>query len=256
MIVLYIFKSAVVLAVLYAVFFFALQRETFHRFNRCVILAIIALSAVLPSMHFAVNGDVPLAGSILRMMGGMVVLGDIVVSAGGGVEASATDRLSVLEWVQAVYLLGVAFMALRLAVQVGLLVRNLSSGARCSDGCGNTVVLKSGNVPPYSIFRYIVMSVSDYERNRRSILTHEREHIRLGHTYDKLLMEAAKIVQWFNPAVWLVARDLDALHEYEADEALDAEAVRVVKSMSKWTPGTVGGKPVRVKYVVPLTFSL
>lgn len=40
------------------------------------------------------------------------------------------------------------------------------------------------------------------------------------------------------------------------DKDLDAEAVRVVKSMPKWTPGTVGGQPVRVRYVVPLTFSL
>ena len=220
MIILYVLKSAVVLAVLYAVFFFTLQRETFHRFNRCVILAIVVLSAILPSLHLAVNGSMPLVGSVSRMIDGMIVLDGIAVSANGRVGMSAADGLSVLEWVQVAYLLGVVFMTLRLAVQAELLVRNLSSGARCSDGCGNTVVLKSCDVPPYSIFRYIVMSVGDYEHNRRSILTHEREHIRLGHTYDKLLMEAAKVVQWFNPAVWLIARDLDALHEYEADEAV------------------------------------
>lgn len=35
---------------------------------------------------------------------------------------------------------------------------------------------------------------------------------------------------------------------------LDAEAVRVVKNMPKWTPGKVKGKVVRVAYTTPITF--
>lgn len=37
---------------------------------------------------------------------------------------------------------------------------------------------------------------------------------------------------------------------------LDAEAIRLVSTMPKWTPGTQRGKPVRVKFDMPLTFSL
>ena len=40
------------------------------------------------------------------------------------------------------------------------------------------------------------------------------------------------------------------------DPELDAEALRVVKGMPKWTPGTQLGKPVSVKYVLPVKFSL
>ena len=35
---------------------------------------------------------------------------------------------------------------------------------------------------------------------------------------------------------------------------LDAEALRVVNAMPKWTPGRQNGSPVRVKYTVPVTF--
>ena len=42
-----------------------------------------------------------------------------------------------------------------------------------------------------------------------------------------------------------------------ADSLLDAEAVRVLNSMSAWTPGqNESGEAVRVKYVVPVTFML
>ena len=38
--------------------------------------------------------------------------------------------------------------------------------------------------------------------------------------------------------------------------ALDKEAIRVVKSMPKWTPGKQNGKPVRVRFNLPVMFKL
>ncbi len=40
------------------------------------------------------------------------------------------------------------------------------------------------------------------------------------------------------------------------EESLDKEAIRVIKSMPKWTPGRQGGKNVRVKYTLPIRFKL
>ena len=37
---------------------------------------------------------------------------------------------------------------------------------------------------------------------------------------------------------------------------LNKEAVRVVESMPKWTPGKQNGKPVRVRFNVPIMFKL
>lgn len=40
------------------------------------------------------------------------------------------------------------------------------------------------------------------------------------------------------------------------DPELDAEALRIVKAMPNWTPGTQDGKPVDVNYTIPVVFSL
>lgn len=40
------------------------------------------------------------------------------------------------------------------------------------------------------------------------------------------------------------------------DPSLDKEALRVINTMPKWSPGKQRGKPVRVKYTVPITFRL
>lgn len=41
-----------------------------------------------------------------------------------------------------------------------------------------------------------------------------------------------------------------------AGKMLDAEALRVVKTMPKWKPGRIKGKPVRVKFNLPIEFRL
>jgi len=40
------------------------------------------------------------------------------------------------------------------------------------------------------------------------------------------------------------------------DPALDKEAVRVVSSSPKWTPGRQRDKPVKVRYIFPVIFQL
>jgi protein TonB len=40
------------------------------------------------------------------------------------------------------------------------------------------------------------------------------------------------------------------------DPSLDREAIRVIKSMPKWSPGQQRGKAVRVKYTLPINFRL
>ena len=37
---------------------------------------------------------------------------------------------------------------------------------------------------------------------------------------------------------------------------LDEEAIRVVKNMPNWNPGIINGKPVRVRYYIPINFNL
>jgi protein TonB len=40
------------------------------------------------------------------------------------------------------------------------------------------------------------------------------------------------------------------------DNSLDNEALRVVRSLPKWKPGKQAGKPVKVRYTVPIQFEL
>ena len=49
---------------------------------------------------------------------------------------------------------------------------------------------------------------------------------------------------------------LNPLVVWSVDPLLDREAIRLVKLMPKWTPGTQNGKPVNVIGLVPVIFKL
>ncbi|HRY97451.1 MAG TPA: M56 family metallopeptidase [Bacteroidales bacterium] len=49
------------------------------------------------------------------------------------------------------------------------------------------------------------------------ILRHERVHIRQAHTADILFLEWITVLQWFNPFIYLLRRDLLEVHEFLAD---------------------------------------
>jgi len=210
----YVIKAAITLALLYSCFFIFLSKETFHRFNRCMLVGIMLVSLVMPLFHFTTEHPTALNEEVYIMQNYIEHDYTPIVVAP---QVPRVTWIQVLTWI---YLAGVAIMFILTLVQVISLIRFMRSGIRHTDEHGNTVILHNGEVPPFSIFRYIVMSVKDYETSRQYILTHEQEHIRLAHTYDLLLLQGMKTFQWFNPFIWFLSRDLKAVHEYEADQAV------------------------------------
>ena len=211
---LFIIKSAITLALLYSCFFFFLSKETFHRFNRIMLVSIMFVSLITPLFHLTTDNP-SLISEEFHMVQTLIEETPATVLAPA--EGNIPTWMDLLTWI---YLVGVAVMTIITIAQIISLVRFMSGGLRHTDSQGNTVILHNCEFPPFSIFRYIVMSVKDYEQHSQYILSHEQEHIRLGHTYDILLLQVVKIIQWFNLFIWFVGRDLKSVHEYEADQAV------------------------------------
>ena len=211
----YILKSAITLALLYSLFFLFLRKETFHRFNRCCLLFTLVTSLLLPLVHITTSHPTAVNQAVTASTTYITTLPAIVVTA--------ESKAPLFTWsnvLTGIYWAGLCIMLLYLILQIIQTYQLIKGGLRHTDQNGNTVILKDEVKSPFSIFHYIVMSVEDYENQRHNILTHEQEHIRMGHSYDLLLLQVVKILQWFNPFVWLLEIDLKAIHEYQADEAV------------------------------------
>lgn len=215
--ILFIIKSTITLTLLYCCVFVLLRNNSFHRFNRMTLLCIILAAFVVPMVHVSTNHPTVINEGMRQM--------EILMEDNNDYfpEVRSQEAQSLITWVQAIkwiYLAGLTTMLAVTLVQIIRFVRLMRRGMRHKDEQGNTIILFNNPISPFSIFSYIVMSVKDYEGERHFILPHEREHIRLGHSYDLILLQLLKFIQWFNPLVWLIGRDLKTVHEYEADQAV------------------------------------
>ena len=214
----YLGHSALCLAALYIIYKAAMSYETLHRLNRVVLLGIVALSALLPLCEIEIKEEVEWVecNNFYLPDAQSISTAEMVVA-----EVEPFDYAGLLKSVAVVvFLLGVAFMVVRLVMSTLSVCRLIRSGRveRLEDGVTLTVV--DNLASPFSYFGHIVVAESDLAENRDLILEHELAHIRLHHSWDVLAVDLALIVWWFNPALWLLRRELQSLHEYQADDSV------------------------------------
>ena len=207
----YILKSTLLLAVFDAFFLLVMRRSGWFRFNRITLLAGSAACLLLPLIPFRVN----------RATLYSTWLEPVVVAAGDQAEpaVAATASGMSFSWqafVLALYLLGALVALVFYLRSYGLMFRLLRrTPSERRDGY--TLHLIAQETPSFSWLRHIVIARSDAERYP-AILTHERAHVRCGHSVDLLLASLLTVLQWFNPLVWICRSELKLLHEYEADD--------------------------------------
>ena len=211
MILPYIIKSALTLALLYTCIMPLLEKETFHRLNRIIVLGCLLLSFIIPLIHFTGGTN-----QTIDMVRQAVQLPEILIDG----NANKLSVWSLTDILICIYTLGVVAMLSLTAIQTMSLMLRLRRCEHITDNRGNIIVLTDYATSPFCLFHYIVMSHDDYANNRCFVLTHEQEHIRLRHYIDLIILQFATIIQWFNPFVWLIGKNLKAIHEFEVDEAV------------------------------------
>ena len=235
----YDLKVALLIAVFYMFYRLLAARETFHRLNRMVLLASLALSLLLPLCVVTVHRTVEVASMPQPTASvGMAEVGEIVE------DEDSNSPGTILAFV---YLLGVAFCLARTSIHI-LSVRRLI--ARCREvavpsyihgniGGMRLFVTEDEKIKPFSWMRSVVLSRKDYEQDLADgadghsiVLAHECGHVACRHSVDMLFVDAIVALQWFNPVAWLLRQDLRTVHEYEADARVLSQGFNAYQYLS------------------------
>ena len=233
----YLFKSTLCLAVLYLLFRLCFRGDTLFRTNRFLLLGGTAVCLLLPLVQVDVQQD--------SLWQRPVAAVEAVLTEPFVEETSASGPLSEAEAVLMVPdRIGGEAMTLRSGTSFGwvhLLAALYAGGAvltlssfllshgrmrqlvrRCPvrECSGCRLVIGPRGQQSFSWGWTIVLSQEDYEQNRETVLLHERMHLRYCHTADLLWMELLIVLHWFNPAAWLLMRELREVHEFEADRGV------------------------------------
>ena len=231
---LYILKSGICLTVFYVCFKALFSNDTFFRFNRWILLIGTGVCMLLPLCRIQTARPLPLSRPVSQLE--MVFYEEEmkafpVPESKEEITVATEQRNKSVPWTG---IIGIAFLTgsgiclTTTILSFGKMYQLTRKSRKLKQG-KYTLILTSDPISPFSWGRYIFLSEDDYRNYPDEILMHEKMHLRYNHSVDLIYMETILLLQWFNPAVWLLKRELRDIHEYQADKGVLSQGIDATK---------------------------
>lgn len=209
----YVLQSAVVLSILYACYNMAFVRSAPASARRSFLITIYLLALLLPAL-FLFRAPVPAEQIPAAQFTGAqtVQLQGIPSDAAASAPAEPSHFWA---WMVGISLTGSLLLLLFTAVSFLRLTWLVNRGEAYYDrGCKFVRIDGSG---AFTFLNRICIPRDVEAADADMIAAHELSHLRHYHSLDLLLARAVCVVQWWNPFVWLMLRELHQVHEFQAD---------------------------------------
>ncbi|MDR1517712.1 MAG: TonB family protein [Dysgonamonadaceae bacterium] len=215
----YLIKVNAALVLFYLVYVVLLRKDTFIRLKRHYFLAAIVFSLAYPFFTVAQLGNLISFWQADKVVETRIVVGEpqMTVLLDEATDAKPVPIGKILFWTA---LAGTLVLSIRIVWQLASIFRiRLRGRKRLSEGIA--FYRLSENIAPFSFFRWIFLNPGSHsEAELRQILAHEQTHVRQWHSIDIMLAEWLCAFFWWNPAAWLMRREIAINLEYLADNAV------------------------------------
>src|SRR5690242_174861 len=205
----YLLQVNIYLAVYFIFYRIFLSRETFFVFNRWFLLSALLTCIFLPVIKVDWFSPLQTQHTAYQFIAS---LNEVTIGPDKPASPSAPSW-NLLDLVMLVYWTGVLAAGLLMLRSLRGIYRLLRKNTIRRQGNYNHVIL-SDNKQAFSFWRFLFAENEVDEK----IFLHEMVHIRQKHSMDILLIEMLKVFCWFNPFVYLYKKQVNAVHEYIADE--------------------------------------
>lgn len=233
----YLFKSTLCLAVLYLLFRLCFRGDTLFRTNRFLLLGGTVVCLLLPLVQVDVPQESLWQRPLVAVEAALTKPSAEEVLAEGTLSEADADLMRLAEtdgltktsrsetsygglYLLASLYVGGAVLTLGFFLLSHGRMRQLVRCCPVRECGGYRLVIGPHGQQSFSWGRTVVLSQEDYGQNRETVLLHERMHLHYCHTADLLWMELLIVFHWFNPAAWLLMRELREVHEFEADSGV------------------------------------
>ena len=207
----YFIVSGLVLLTMYLAYKLFIAKENQPKFNRLILLSMYLVSFCAWPTYDMINSrvtDSPLVASIT-----------ITEFKTQAIEPISQQPIwgTILIWI---FLIGALIVTIKTVVTWIGIAHVVRNGERIKKNDYTLVVIDNDKIAPFSWMRYVVINRNDLNKYDEVISIHELRHIRSLHWLDLLIAQIVCIVNWFNPAAWLMREELILVHEYQADMAV------------------------------------
>jgi beta-lactamase regulating signal transducer with metallopeptidase domain len=212
----YLLKLAVCLALGYLFYFLLLRRMTWYTWNRYFLLFFPLLALLIPLLPVNLPRNTQTLNAVFFVTDALPSV-DSIISAGGSNRGIGWDLNKI---VLITVVLGMLFFLIRFATRFYSLRKTITAARLVSNGDVRLYHLE-GCKAPFSFYNSICLDTNHYEQAElEKIIEHELVHIEQQHTLDMMVSEMLCIVQWFNPFVWLMKHAIKQNLEFIADDSV------------------------------------
>lgn len=204
----YFLATTLLLGLSWGLYRLLLRKTGKYGLNRFYLLGMTVFSLLLPLTDvFQKAGD---------RLSDLSVLQTVQFTAG----AAGTESQGSLNWLALVYFLGLGIGISVVVWRIFTVLRIIRKGDHTAEN-GFIRVIPHQKIGVSSFFRYLIwdVSVTLTEEERRQLEAHEHCHIRQWHSLDKTGLALLTAVFWFQPFLYLIAREISEIHEFLADRA-------------------------------------
>jgi hypothetical protein len=207
----YLIEANLYLAIFYTVYYLFLSNDTHYTLNRAYLLLSCVVSFIIPVIQLGfLKPAEPQITAIQFVNSGGVAVKPIKITL-----IAPPSQFTWQDGVFYAYLAGVGILLLVLLVKLYQLFRLIRKNKKQADESYKLVYLNDSNTA-FSFFNLLFIGTK--AEGRDTIIKHELVHIHQKHSADIVFTELLKIVNWFNPFIYLLQYSLKAIHEYIADE--------------------------------------
>ena len=215
----YSLLASTLLIVVWAVYKCVLANTGCFRFNRILLLSCITLAFVFPI--FILNSF-----WVADIMENNIEIAFNPVEIAYIANTVSEQITPIWDYIVTLYLIGVIVMILYFLVSLVRLALFILKGEHIKQDDCRIILHRHNSVAPFAWCGYIMMPRRDWYEFGQMIVRHEKAHIECRHWIDLLFMQAAIIITWYCPAIWLLRNEFHTLHEYEADSRVLASGVK------------------------------
>jgi hypothetical protein len=213
----YLLQSSVCAALFYIVYYFFLRRLTFFKWNRFYLLASLVLSLFIPLLNIDVriNHDSAISQFIPSWYIHQSEESQSLINNPVNQSSFNWNGLFIV-----IYITCAVFAFIKVLVSLSIIAK-AHKGKLIEKSDGIRIIEGSGKIHNCSFFNTVFLFPDLMEKEEsRQIIAHEKCHIRLYHTCDKLFVHLVQVVFWFNPFIYLYRKSIDEVHEFEVDSLL------------------------------------
>ena len=217
-IITYMIKSGICLFLFYLLYKWLLAGETFFRLNRAYLIGVWPTALILTSI------PIPKLTNIEKESTQHPYTDKQFTVDNYNIELSSTNPTELFNTIAGIlyiiYFTGAAIMAARLIITYWQLFRITNKGIREKLSPGKYIIINKTCPVPFNWLNYIIIPNKELLKSHPEIIVHEKAHLDKRHSFDLLLADFCLILQWFNPSAWLLKKEMQAVHEYEADQTV------------------------------------